>query len=205
MKKPIIGLNGPPRCGKTFIMGKLREMIPHATPIAIQDGLFEMCVAADPILGKYATYSDYKASADFDRQFVIQTASIARERFGDQVFVNKCMDSDAWRKAKVVIFDNIGLIGEHLWAVVIGRPYLLLRIETPFNMEEPDKSRMRQLPGKNWLGDSREPFDYKHMLSAYDSQQMSLLLDWLVDGKNDKESGPYHEYREFWRRHFAAG
>lgn len=204
MKKPIIGLNGPPRCGKTFIMAKLQAMLPHATQIAIQDGLFDVCVDIDPTLRKYETYSDYKNSADFNRPFVIECANHARVIHGQNVFVERCMNTEAWRKASVVIFDNIGLHADHLWAGVTGRPYLLLRIETPYNMEEPDKARVQRLPNMTWPGDSRETFDYKHMLSAYDSQQMSLLLDWLADGKNDKESGPYHEYHQLWRQHFAA-
>ena len=209
MKKPIIGLNGPPESGKTFIMGKLQRMLPHATTISIQNGLYSMYLGHlvesdyDAYRTMPATYAEWKSSPDFNRQAIIDFAKGARESHGEDVFVNYCMRLPEFEEARVVIFDNIGLPADHKWAADIGAPYLLLRIETPYALIEPFKSeRLRQLEHV-WHGDSRQPFAHRYTLSAYDSQQMSLLLDYLVDWKHEKESGPYHEYHQLWLSSFA--
>lgn len=210
MRKPIIGINGPPESGKTFIMGKLQRMLPHATTISIQNGLYSMFLDhlfySDPemLAQMPPTYTEWKSSPAFDRPRLIRFAQEARESKGERVFVDYCAGLEEFKQAEVVIFDNVGLPADHAWAAEIGAPYLLLRIETPYALLEPTKSeRLRQLDHV-WHGDSRQPFAHRFTLSAYDSQQMSLLLDYLVDWRQNKESGPYHEYHQLWLQSFAG-
>ncbi|KAK0039433.1 hypothetical protein Bpfe_031110 [Biomphalaria pfeifferi] len=197
---PILGLNGPPRCGKTFIMSKLQQMLPHATKISIQDGLFAYHQELGHAKG-YSTYTEWKESPDFDRDSIIRSASHGRRTVGEYIFVDICERLPAFQEASVVIFDNIGFAADNYWARRVGDPYVLLRIDTPYDLPEPQKAEMRSL-NTTWKGDSRRPFVNSHMLTAYDSTQMSLLLDYIANPEVDKAGTPYHEYEQLWNQRF---
>lgn len=199
----LIGLNGPPRCGKTFIMDKLQRMLPRAHKVSIQDGLFDAIRQDIPKTRKFATYADYKDSDEYNRAEVIKVATDWRIKYGDGVFTRMSASTDAFMTAKVVIFDNIGLPGDHIWARRVGDPYLLLRIDSVYDVPEPTKAWTRRLD-TTWQGDSRMPFYNELMLTAYDSSQMSLLLDWLDSPEIDKTGTPYHEYATLWKRITSA-
>lgn len=199
--KPIIGLNGPPGAGKTFIMNEILQLIPDATKISIQDGLFKLHKERCQQINAGMTYAEYKASDYYDRQALIETARLARATRGESVFVRMAESSEEFKAARVVLFDNIGLAADHYWAVETGRPYLLLRIDTPFMWLEPVKASRRTI-AETWHGDSRRPFMHNLMLTAYDSEQMKMLLRYLhFAGGNGAipESSPYHEYAKLWR------
>ncbi len=199
-KVPIIGLNGPPRCGKGYITQHLVQLLPHATVIKIQDGLFrfhqDLGHAKD-----YETYEDWKRSPDFDRDSIIRTASLGRAK-DDYTFVKICESLPEFKAADVVIFDNIGFPADNFWARRVGEPYLLLRIDTEYNLPEPAKAEGRRFTS-TWKGDSRRPFVNNHMLTAYDSLQMSLLLEFIASPKYVKDGGPYHEYDKLWSQFTA--
>lgn len=198
---PILGLNGPPRCGKTHITGQLQRLLPHATVIKIQDGLFryhqELGHATE-----YKTYEEWKESDEFDRDAIIASATHGRRHKGEYIFVDICESLPEFKAADVVIFDNIGFAADNYWARRVGDPYILLRIDTPYMLPEPQKAEMRQL-NQTWKGDSRRPFVNDLMLTAYDSLQMELLLDWLSCPGIKKDSGPYNELYQLWSERFA--
>lgn len=204
MKKPIIGLNGPPHSGKTYVLNYLHTLLPHATKISIQDGMFNLMQESDVHEARaYTSYAEYKASDSFNRLCVIDFAQHMRTTCGERVFVNACMETEAYESAKVVLFDNIGLPADHRWATEVGEPYLLLRLDTALWSGEPHKALKRRLNGP-WEGDSRSPFYHDKMLTAYDSVQMCLLLDLIADPNPERNRGPYHEYHSLWHRHFAT-
>lgn len=199
--KPIIGLNGPPQCGKTYILDRLLEYFPHATVIKIQHGMFTMMKEARLCnTDLFDSYEDYKESSMYDRRGIIRFAAERRATYGEDVFVKVCESLPAFKEASLVLFDNIGFPADHAWAANIGAPYLLLRIDAPFKMSEPFKASQRRLDS-NWLDDSRRPFMWPRMLTAYDSVQMDLLLEYIESASQSNSiAGPYNEYATIWKQ-----
>lgn len=198
---PTIGLNGPPRSGKTFLVKKLQAMLPRAKLVTIHDAIFPQFKAAG-FAEAYESYQDYKASDQYDRDLYIRFANRERSQRGDGCFLPQLLDTSEIRDAPMLIFDNIGRPAEANFFEKYAHALLLLRLDTPYLEQEPFKLMSRREFNERWYLDNRMPVASDNMLTAYDSLQMSLLLDWLT-APSTVDAGPYNEYRKLWDDHFA--
>lgn len=202
MYKPaVIGLNGPPHSGKTFLVSYLERVIPDAVTLRPSDELFAIMIE-EGIVPRGTSYQDYKKNS-FTRERLIAKSAELREK-DPNVFSRRVTELAEYCRARVVIIDNLGFYDEVNWFDEAASVMLLLRLETPYNEIEPMKSRARRTMN-TWMGDSRRPLEYSNMLTAYDSLQMTLLLDWLRGPLTPQEVGPYHGIKQLWDRYFAPG
>ncbi len=196
----VIGLNGPPHSGKTHLVNYLLSVIPNAVAMYPNLELYAM-MQADGLVPKAMLYHDYKRLPG-SRDALIQASRVYRLR-DPHVYERRVVESETYRHASVVIIDNVGHVaGEMSYYDEHSVASLLLRIDTPFQELEPLKSRRRRLRTQ-WEGDSRTPLEHHTMLTAYDSQQMILLLQWLGRPLTREEAGPYYGIQSIWTRYFA--
>lgn len=198
----VIALNGPPHSGKTTVAKKLQELIPDATILYPNLELY----AALQESGKAPrglAYHEYKKRPE-SRQTLIDFSREQRLR-EHHIWERRVTDSPAYQNSRVVIIDNVGHVeNEFDFYDTRSECSLLVRLDTPYQEIEPLKSRARRLR-TTWGGDSRTPLEHHTMLTAYDSRQMLLLLEWLANPKlTSEEAGPYHGIRTIWSRHFAT-
>jgi len=197
----VIGLNGPPHSGKGWLIENvLSGLIPDAIVMRPSDELFGM-MKDEGQIPSHISYQEYK-KVPGSRKALIDFAT--RKRAEDSnVFSRRVTESEKYRNARVVIVDNLGFEDELIWFGCCASQLLVIRIDAPFEAEEPRKSRSRRGKG-HWPGDSRQPLTWPTMLTAYDSLQMTLLLRWLTaPDLSDVEAGPYNGIRRVWMRHFA--
>lgn len=196
---PVIGVNGPPTSGKGWLIKRLVELIPDSISVCVQDGILasmQRAGLADPAL----TYQAYKRTPD-SRQRMIDHAQAERAKDPD-VFSRITTESDDYHLGRPIIFDNIGFNDEVNWFAARSACLLVLRLDTRYLESEPAKAQGRRFD-RHWPGDSRNPVYHKTMLTAYDSIQMWLLLNWLSGPLTRDEAGPYHEIKSTWNRFFA--
>lgn len=202
-KQPsVVALNGPPHSGKTFIIKLLQELIPDAVVVYPSQVLYEM-MQEDGLAPATMKYHDYKKLPDSrDRLILASQDYRARDH---HVYERRIAASQLYRESRVVIVDNVGHVPEEMrFYDKHSEASLLLRIDTPYQELEPLKSRARRMK-HTWERDSRTPLEHTHMLTAYDSLQLTLLLRWLDGPLTAGESGPYHGIKQLWDRYFAAG
>lgn len=184
----VIGLNGPPHSGKTHLVNYLLSVIPNAVAMYPNLELYAM-MQADGLVQKAMLYHDYKRLPG-SRDALIQASRVYRLR-DPHVYERRVVESETYRHASVVIIDNVGHVADEMsYYDEHSVASLLLRIDTPFQELEPLKSRRRRLRTQ-WEGDSRTPLEHHTMLTAYDSQQMTLLLQWLRTETQPRALGPY--------------
>lgn len=197
----VLALNGPPHSGKTYLHKVLRKLIPDAIvlhPIHMAYRIMQDEGEAP----KGQLYDDFKLTPDA-RQRLIAKANMLRSK-DSEVFEKYLVNTDEYKAARVVIIDNVGHVPtEHLFYERHSSALVVLRIDTRFNEIEPIKSRSRRLKAV-WENDSRSPVEHHTMLTAYDSLQMVLLLEWLSGPLTNEEAGPYYGIKSLWSRYFAA-
>jgi hypothetical protein len=196
----MLGINGPAHSGKTWLIKYLEKAIPDAIVLRPSDELYRIMQEEGSAPNGMA-YQDFKKLPDA-RGRLIRRATELRA-VDPHVFSRRITASQEWQNARVVILDNIGFPDEIGWFDAHAVACILLRLDTPFNEIEPLKSRSRQLRD-HWNGDSRFPVEHHTMLTAYDSHQMTLLLDWLRRPLTREEAGPYYGIKSLWTRYFAA-
>lgn len=199
-KPAVVALNGPPGSGKGWLAEKvLKELIPDAIIRKPSDFLFGMMII-DGLIPDGMSYEKYKELPD-SRHNLINYATEKRSE-DPNVFSKKVTDSISYNKARVVILDNFGFDDEVFHFHQYANPLLVLRVDVPHRAAEPYRAKSRRTHSA-WAGDSRSPVYYHNILTAYDSSQMALLLDWLSNPNLSREAaGPYNEVRELWIKHF---
>jgi hypothetical protein len=146
-------------------------------------------------------YDDFKLQPD-SRQRLIKKANELRAK-DSEVFEKYLVEIDEYKSARVVIIDNVGHVPtEHIFYERHSSAMIVLRLDTKYQEIEPLKARSRRLKA-TWDGDSRSPVEHHTMLTAYDSLQMTLLLEWIAH--SNEEAGPYHGIKTLWARYFAPG
>lgn len=203
MSLPInIALNGPPGSGKSWIAKYILKMIPDAVYAQpIHEGYKQM--QEEGMAPKGMLYDDYKLRPD-SRAELIKASGVFRAR-DYNFFERRITDSEAYRNARVVVIDNVGHTeSEFPWYDVRSKFSILVRLDTPFQELEPLKSRARRLKA-TWESDSRSPVTHHSMLTAYDSRQMTLLLDWLSRPLTPQEAGPYNGIKPLWDHCIRTG
>ena len=200
----VIGVNGPPESGKGWLINQIkRHLIPDAVIISVQDVFYRM-MQMYGVAPADMSYAEYKKTEDA-RAHIIGFVESHRGR-DINVFTRELTNSTEYQKAEVVIYDNIGFQHEVDWFQTRSHEFLLLRLDTSVSDGEPLKSLSRREPGQSWLRDSRGPIDVvsagpNHCLTAYDSQQMWLLLNWLSSGAMTREqAGLYSDVKPLWDR-----
>jgi hypothetical protein len=196
----VIGINGPAHSGKTWLIKYLQRSIPDASVLYPSAELYRI-MQEEGSAPKGMLYQDFKLLKEA-RQRLIDRATELRAK-DVHVFSRRITDSDAWRSSRVVIIDNIGFADEIGWFDNRSTAAILLRLDAPYNEIEPMKSRARRLKA-SWQNDSRAPVEHHTMLTAYDSHQMVLLLEWLQRPLTREEAGPYYGIKSLWTRYFAA-
>lgn len=195
----VLGINGPPTSGKGWLISRLVELVPDSIVMCVQDGILASMQRhglADPGLN----YAAYKRTPDARRRMIDHAQA---ERAKDpHVFSRITTESPLYHSGRPVIFDNIGFNDEVDWFKARSSCLLVLRLDTRFLEPEPSKAHGRRFD-RHWPGDSRNPVYHDTMLTAYDSQQMWLLLQWLAGPLTRDEAGPYHEIKSTWNRFFA--
>lgn len=197
----VLALNGPPYSGKTHIIKLLQELIPDAIVVYPSQVLYEM-MQRDGLAPKHMSYHQYKQLPDSRDRLIC--ASVDYRAQDHHVYEKYIVASPAYLESRVVIVDNVGHIAEEMqFYDRHSEASILLRIDTPYQELEPLKSRARRMR-TTWERDSRTPLEHVHMLTAYDSLQLTLLLRWLDGPLTAGESGPYHGIKQLWDRYFAA-
>lgn len=198
----VIALNGPPGSGKSWIGKYILKMIPDALYVQpILEGYVQM--QEEGMAPKGMLYDDFKLQPDA-RQRLIKASGVFRAR-DYNFFERRITDSEAYRTARVVVIDNVGHTeSEFSWYDLRSKFSILVRLDTPFNELEPVKSRARRLKA-TWESDSRSPVMHHSMLTAYDSRQMVLLLDWLSRPLTPQEAGPYNGIKSLWDHCLRGG
>lgn len=198
----VIGLNGPPHSGKTHLTKFLVSVIPSARVLFPSVILYTM-MQEDGLAPSKVPYHEFKKRQD-SRGRLIEASH--RYRWSNpNVFERRIVESPEYCNASVVIIDNVGHVPDEMqFYDRHSTAAILLRLDTPFQEIEPLKSRARRLKAA-WQDDSRTPLEHHTMLTAYDSQQMILLLQWLSGPLTREEAGPYYGIKSFWTRYFAAG
>lgn len=195
----VLALNGPPHSGKTWLTRQIQRLIPDAVvlhPIHMAYRIMQDAGEAP----KTMLYDDFKLQPD-SRSKLITKANLLRSK-DSEVFEKYLVQTDEYKTARVVIIDNVGHVPtEHVFYERHSSAMIVLRIDTCFNEIEPLKSRSRRLKAV-WEGDSRCPVEHHTMLTAYDSLQMSLLLEWIAH--SNEEAGPYYGIKTLWARYFSA-
>jgi hypothetical protein len=196
----VLGLNGPAHSGKTWIARYLLKLIPDAIIISIPEVIYAD-MQLEGLEPKGMLYQDFKLTPDARAK----TIKFSAEARGSDIhyFDRRITDSDAWHSSRVVIIDNIGFASEMSWFDNRSRAAILLRLDSPYQEIEPMKSRARRLKAA-WENDSRAPVEHHSMLTAYDSQQMVLLLDWLQRPLLREEAGPYYGIKSLWTQYIAG-
>jgi len=199
----VIGLNGPPESGKTrYLLKYLLQVIPDAVPIFPSAVLYSM-MQADGIAPRGMPYHDFKLRSD-SRQRLIDASNDYRLH-DPRIYERQIVASSTYLESRVVIIDNVGHVPDEMaFYDRHATDSLLLRVDSPYNELEPLKSRSRRLKTQ-WPNDSRTPIEHHTMLTAYDSQQMILLLQWLGRPLSPEEAGPYYGIKSSWTRYLAAG
>jgi hypothetical protein len=196
----VLALNGPPHSGKSHIGKMLKRLIPDAVmlyPIRLAFQLMQ----EEGAVPREMLYDDFKLQPR-SRERLIEKSAELRAR-DPEFYERKIVGLDEYRNARVVIIDNVGHTStEHLFYERHSSVLLLLRIDTPYQELEPMKSRARRLKA-TWEGDSRHPVEHHTMLTAYDSRQMQLLLDWLDRPLTREEAGPYYGIKSLWNQYFT--
>jgi hypothetical protein len=203
MNLPInIALNGPPGSGKSWIARYILKMIPDAIYVQpIHEGYTQM--QEEGLAPKGMLYDDFKRLPD-SRAALIKASGVFRAR-DYNFFERRITDSEAYRNARVVVIDNVGHTeSEFPWYDLRSKFSILVRLDTPFQEVEPMKSRARRLKAI-WESDSRSPVTHHSMLTAYDSRQMVLLLDWLSRPLTPQETGPYNGIKSLWDHCLRGG
>lgn len=196
----LLGVNGPPEAGKTWLMSSIQKLIPDAIIMRPSDFLYEV-MQREGSAPRGMLYQDFKRLPD-SRPRLISKATELRAR-DVNVFDRLLVESDTFNSARVVIIDNFGFQSEVDWYDRFGSAMIVLRLDTKYNELEPLKSRGRRRTAP-WENDSRSPVEYHTMLTAYDSLQMKLLLEWLNRPLTHEEAGPYNGIKSLWDRYFAA-
>lgn len=198
----VIALNGPPQSGKTkYVLKYLLQTIPDAVPIYPSLVLYEM-MQADGLAPRLMEYHEFKRLPGARERLI--AASDNYRAVDPHVYERRIVASRKYLDSRVVIIDNVGHVADEMqFYDRHARDSLLLRVDTPFSELEPLKSRARRLKTQ-WPGDSRTQLEHHTMLTAYDSQQMILLLQWLSQPLTREEAGPYYGIQTSWTRYCAA-
>lgn len=202
----VIGVNGPPRSGKGWLIQRLAEMIPDCAVLQVQDSILA-CMQRDGLAPPGLTYAQYKRSEHFFRAKFIGYAQSQRAIDVD-VFSRMTTEDPKYREHRVIIFDNIGFQDEVNWFEHHCNILMVLRLDVPYDVsDEVDffstlrRDSTRRI-GETWRGDSRGPVTFPFMLTAYDSLQMWHLLQWLNGRLTREEAGPYYECKSIWDKFF---
>jgi hypothetical protein len=197
----VLALNGPPHSGKTHITKFLVSVLPHARVIYPSHVLYET-MQHDGYVPPKVKYEVFKRQPE-SRQRLIDCSEYYRIR-DPNIWERKIVESSEYLTADVVIIDNVGHVNDEMrFYERHSRASILLRIDTPYQEIEPLKSRARRLKTP-WQDDSRTPLEHHTMLTAYDSLQMTLLLQWLTGPLTREEAGPYNGIKSLWNDRFAA-
>lgn len=198
----VIALNGPPGSGKTWIGRHIQRLIPDAVyKQPIHEGYLQM--QEEGMAPKGMLYNDFKLLPD-SRERLIRASGEFRAR-DYNFFERRITDSEDFRSARVVVVDNVGHTeSEFPWYDLRSKFSILVRLDTPYQELEPVKSRARRLRTV-WESDSRSPVTHHSMLTAYDSRQMVLLLNWLNEDLTPQEAGPYNGIKTLWNYCLGRG
>lgn len=202
MNQPaVIALNGPPGSGKTLISKYLMKVIPDAVRFQTNDALYSV-MQEQGSAPQGMLYQDFKLLPESRERLIIASTVLRSE--DNHIFDRRVTDSMVFKSSRVVIIDNVGRdAGELEWYDNHSSSSILLRLDTPYNEIEPLKSKARRLR-TSWENDFRLPLTHHTMLTAYDSRQMILLLEWLQRPLAREEAGPYYGISQLWTKHFAS-
>lgn len=198
----VIGINGPMYSGKTWLIAYLLKAIPDAIVLRPSDELYSIMQEEGSAPARML-YQDFKRLPESRERLIKRAIELRAEDV--HVFNRRITASDAYNTSRVVIIDNIGFQDEVSWYDHETGPgkMLMLRIEAQYNEIEPVKSRYRRMKA-NWPNDLRTPVEYHTMLTAYDSLQLTLLLDWLQRPLTREGAGPYYGIKQLWDQYFAV-
>lgn len=143
-KPHVIGFNGPPGSGKSWLAAKLQKLIGRncgiVRPSSYLYGMMRSCGLPDTHL----PYEDFK-NLPGGRQRLIAAAKVFRD-YNCDVFSIQTMATETWANSDVVLVDNIGFEDELDFYSQNSRSFAMLTIMMPRNL----------LPQNDTVGASRD-------------------------------------------------